>query len=238
MKKPISQKNKKLFFETLKCLRTKKKVLFLCTSNRWEGGAEKPKSTLLAEKIAEELKKEGVKATLIEVPKLNIYPCEGNISGEKGNDCGPKSALLNDKNKNPSGYHRCWASINNANDELWKITKELFNSDSVVFFTSVRWGQTNSIHQKLIERLTWIENRHTTLGEENILKKIDAGLIVIGHNWNGAVALATQKQVLKFYGFHVVPKLCWNWQYTQNAKDESGESYKKAAKEFASTFLK
>lgn len=45
----------------------------------------------------------------------------------------------------------------------------------------------NSFYQKLIERLTWLENRHSSLGEENILQKIDAGLIAIGHNWNGAV---------------------------------------------------
>jgi hypothetical protein len=68
-----------------------------------------------------------------------------------------------------------------------------------VFFTSVRRGQTNSIYQKLIERLTRIENRHSTLGEENIVKNIEAGVIVIGHNWNSEMIVTTQKQVLGMF---------------------------------------
>jgi hypothetical protein len=107
--------------------------------------------------------------------------------------------LLKDKDKNPSGFHRCWASINNKDDELWKISKPLFESDVVIFFGSVRWGQTNSFYQKLIERLTWIENRRTTLGEGNIVEKIDAGIILLGQNWNGRRVLNDQKEVFKFF---------------------------------------
>jgi hypothetical protein len=44
---------------------------------------------------------------------------------------GLKKLYLKDKEKNPSGYHRCWASIHNEDDELWKISKELFESDCV-----------------------------------------------------------------------------------------------------------
>ena len=106
----------------------------------------------------------------------------------------------------------------------------------MVFFASVRWGQLNSYYQKLIERLTWLENRHSTLRENNIIKNIDAGLIVVGQNWNGDKALETQKQVLNFYGFNVVDDLCWNWQFTQNAEEENDSSYKEAALEFKKTF--
>ena len=231
-----TKKENKFLTESITQLKNKKKVLLLTTSNRWSQSAEIPKSTELAIKIQKELQKFGVKAELIDVTKLNIYPCEGNVSGKNGNDCGPKGAILNDKKKNPSGYHRCWASINNANDELWKVSKALFESDCVVFFASVRWGQLNSYYQKLIERLTWIENRHSTLGEENIVGKIDAGLILIGQNWNGKVALKTQKEVLKFFGFKVNPKLCWEWHYT-TPEDETNESYKNAAEEFQKEFL-
>jgi hypothetical protein len=101
-----------------------------------------------------------------------------------------------------------------------------------VFFGSVRWGQTNAIYQKLIERLCWIENRHTTLKESNIVKNIQAGIILTGQNWNGENVVETQKQVLKFYGFDVRDDICWNWQYTNNANDETKESYKNAIKEF------
>ena len=215
-------------------LKDKKNVLLLTTSNRWEGDKEQPKSTQMAEFIKKELG--DTKAELIDVSKLTLYCCEGNVSRSDGNNCGVKDAVLKDKEKNPSGNHRCWASINNKDDELWKITKALFEADAVVFFVSVRWGQTNSIYQKLIERLDWIENRHTTLKEDNIIEGKDAGVIAIGQNWNGETVIQTQKKVLDFYGFNVPDQLFFNWQYTDDTLDESAESYKKAPKAFEQAF--
>ena len=216
----------------------KKKILFLTTSNRWRGehGGEKPKSALLAEKIAELVGNE--KVEIIDVPQLKIYPCEGNVSTKRGNRCGLMGAKLNDEEKNPSGQHRCWASVNNADDELWKISKPLLEADCVVFFSSVRWGQLNAFYQKLIERLTWLENRQSTLGESNLLEKTDAGLIIVGQNWNGENVLRLQKKVLEFFGFQVKDELCWNWQFTEDENDEADESYQKATKTFGETFLK
>jgi multimeric flavodoxin WrbA len=228
----------KMLIETIEFLESKKKVLFLTTSNR--GGwavkelNEVPKSTMLAKAIQSHLGKS--KCKLIEVPELKIYACEGNVSHMKGNDCGVKKASLKDKDKNPTGNHRCWRNINNPDDELWKISKELFESDCVVFFGSIRWGQMNAQYQNLIERLTWLENRHSTLGESNIIKDISCGLIVIGQNWRGKEVLDVQKQVLSFFGFDVKDQLCWNWQYTKNPKDETVASYKKSGKEFKDTF--
>ncbi len=234
MKKRISQDRKK-FNETIKYLKTKKRILFLTTSNRWEGQNELPKSTQLAFLMKKKL---GKKVTLIEVPKLKIYPCEGNVSTEKGNNCGVKESVLKDKFKNPSGCHRCWASINNRDDELWKISKPLLESDCVVFFASVRWGQTNSIYQKLIERLDWIENRHTTLEEKSITKNMDAGIIIVGQNWNGKNVLKTQKKVLYWFGFKIPKELSWNWQFTKDYNDESEETYKLGVKTFKEIFVK
>lgn len=214
---------------------SKKKVLFLTTSNRWEGSKEIPKSTLLAREIKDKL--EGlVEINILDIPKLKIFPCEGNVSGVEGNNCGVKDALLKDENKDPSGYHRCWASLNNKEDELWMVSKELFESDAVVFFISVRWGQANAFYQKLIERLNWIENIKTTLGEENIVENIEAGCVIIGQNWNGENVMETQKQVYGFYGFKVPDELSFYWQYTQDVQDETQESYKEAPKEFAEEF--
>ena len=111
----------------------KKKVLFLTTSNRWDGSKEIPKSTLLAMDIQKKLE-ETTEVTLLEIHKLKIFPCEGNVSGVEGNNCGVKDAQLKDEEKDPSGNHRCWASINNKEDELWKVSKELFESEAVIFF--------------------------------------------------------------------------------------------------------
>ncbi len=221
--------------ELVEYLSNKNKVLFLTTSNRWEGSKEIPKSTLLAMDIKSRLE-ETTEVNLLEIPKLKIYPCEGNVSGVEGNNCGIKDSLLKDTEKDPSGNHRCWASLNNEDDELWKVTKELFESDAVVFFISVRWGQANAFYQKLIERLNWIENRHTTLGEDNIVSGIDAGCVIIGQNWNGEQVLETQKQVYEFYGFNVPDEMSLYWQFTQNSNEETQESYKEAPKVFGREF--
>lgn len=215
-------------------LKSKDNVLLLTTSNRWEGDKEQPKSTQLAEFVKKEVG--GNKVELIDVSKLTIHCCEGNVSKMDGNNCGVKDAELKDKEKNPTGNHRCWASINNKDDELWKVSKPLFEADTIVFFVSVRWGQANSVYQKLIERLNWIENRHTTLEEDNIIEGKDSGIVVIGQNWNGEVVLQTQKKVLDFYGFNTPDELSFSWQYTDDALDETQESYKKAPEAFEKAF--
>jgi len=215
-----------------------KKVLFLTTSTRYPfnteydaGGVEieLPKSTELALFIKEQIPN---KSEWIDIPQLKIYPCEGNVSHIKGNTCGVIDAALNDKKKNPTGHHRCWASVNDKEDQLWMVSKELFKADIVIFFSSIRWGQTNAEYQKLIERLTWLENRHSTLREENILEGKQAGFICIGQNWNGASVTKTQKDVLSFYGFDTPDNLFWNWQYTTDSNDETQESYKSSHKQF------
>jgi len=218
--------------QTLEICKDKKKVLLLSCSNRFnwdENNIDTPKSKILAVYLKEEL---GDKAVFIDVPELNIASCEGNVSRKEGNSCGVKKALLKNDKKNPSGYHRCWASLNEKSDELWKISKELFESDLVLFFVSIRWGQANMYYQKLIERLTWIENRHTTLGEKNIIEGIQSGFIAVGQNWNGENVTEIQKNVHKFYGFKPNEELYWNWQFTKNVNDETQKSYKEAFPKF------
>ena len=221
--------------ETIDILNSFKKVLLLPCSNRFQfdKNIDTPKSTILALTIQEVL---GEKSVLLDVPDLRIYPCEGNVSRKEGNSCGLKESVLKDKKKNPSGNHRCWASINMKDDELWKISKELFESDVVVFFSSIRWGQANMYYQKLIERLTWIENRHTTLGEENIVENIQSGMITVGQNWNGQNVIDTQMKVHEFYGFKPNKNLYWSWQYTKNIDDETQKSYNNSFTSFVESF--
>jgi multimeric flavodoxin WrbA len=217
---------------TIEVLKKKEKVLLLSCSNRYnwdDNNTDIPKSKMLAMHIEEQL---GSKAVLIDVTDLKIVPCEGNVSRKDGNSCGSLKSKLKDKEKNPTGHHRCWASINNKSDELWKISKELFESDAVVFFSSIRWGQTNMYYQNLIERLNWLENRHTTLGESNIISNIETGFICVGQNWNGENTNELQKKVHKFYGFKPNNNLYWNWQYTKDVNDETKKSYEKAYDKF------
>lgn len=231
----MGKANFKNIDKTIEILKKFDKVLFLTCSNRYQKILEKqtPKSTILAEVIAENLDN----VTLINVPDLQIYPCEGNVSREDGNQCGTKYALLRDKEKNPSGYHRCWASIHNEDDELWKISKELFESDCVIFFTSIRWGSANMFYQKLIERLNWVNNRFIPGNESNIIQDVTSGFICVGQHAHADREIEIQKEVHDYYGFKLNNNLYWYWMAEDIEYDDETykgylESYPKFFKEF------
>ena len=219
----------------IRYLEKRNDVLLLATSTRYRAHTwDIPKSTQLARRIHDHLERKKKRVTLLDVAKLKIHTCEGNISAKKGNNCGVLEAKLPDVSKNPTGHHRCWASINNPDDELYVVSRELFRSRVVVFFVSVRWGQANSVYQRLFERLSWIENRFTTLGQKPIpeLKRLEAGIVLFGQNWNDARVLETQRQNFIWFGWKTPPPLSFCWQYTENAEDESPESYRAAVEEF------
>ena len=207
-----------------------KKILFVTTSNRWEGDKELPKSSIIAKELEKRLKR----VKIIDASKLKIFPCEGNVSSKEGNNCGVKDSLL--KSNNPHKFIRCWASINNKSDEMHEVANAIYESDIVIFFGSVRWGKMNAIYTKLIERLTWLENRHTTLGESNLLKDKEAGIVAIGHNWNGENAVKLEKDVLGFFGFKTPAQLSFNWQYTSDKYDETKKGYKEDYSKFMEEF--
>jgi len=100
----------------------------------------------------------------------------------------------------------------------------------------VRWGQASVFYQQLIERLTWLENRHATLGESNLLENVQSGFICTGQNWNGIDVVDTQRRVHTFYGFKPNDKFYWNWQFTSKITDETQQSYKEAFPEFVKKF--
>lgn len=231
----MKEGNFKVLVDTIEELKKYKKVLLLTCSNRGEeiSKTESPKSSILAKVIHNNLKN----SVIIDVTKLKIYPCEGNVSLMGGNICGVKEALLEDKEKNPSGYHRCWASIHNPDDELWKVSKELFESDCVVFFASVRWGAANMFYQKLIERLNWINNRYIPYGEKNIIKDISSGFIIVGQHKYGDDITELQFKNHEYYGFKVNDKLYWNWS-AENIEydDETLQGYIESYPEFFEDF--
>jgi multimeric flavodoxin WrbA len=209
-----------------------KKIVFLTTSTRWEGDADLPKSSIIANELSTRLNN----CQVIDVAKLKIFSCEGNVSTTKGNHCGVKSAKLTDDKKNPTGHIRCWASINNKSDEMYKVANAILESDIIIFFGSVRWGKLNAIYTQLIERLTWLENRHVSLGESNLLKDKEAGVIAVGHNWNGKDAVDLEKQVLQFFGFKTPAVLSFNWQWTTDKTDDSLAGYKRDFPDFLKHF--
>jgi multimeric flavodoxin WrbA len=231
----MKEGNLKVLKNTIKELEKYKKVLLLTCSNRGEevSKTQLPKSSILARVIHNNLDN----STIIDVTKLKIYPCEGNVSRMDGNVCGIKEALLDDPEKNPSGYHRCWASVHNPDDELWKVSKELFESDCVVFFASVRWGAANMFYQKLIERLNWINNRFIPYGEKNIIKDISSGFIIIGQHKYGDDIAELQYNNHEYYGFDVNKELYWNWNAEDiEFDDETLQGYLDSYPEFFDEF--
>ena len=214
------------------------RVLLLTCSNRYGPilRTQDPKSTIIAKVIASKLDN----VTIMNVPDLNIYPCEGNVSREDGNRCGVRQAMLKDPEKNPTGYHRCWASIHNPDDELWRVSKELFESDCVMFFASTRWGQANMYYQKLIERLNWINNRFVPLGEDNVVRDITSGFFIVGQHYGGKQISENQMDMHKYFGFKADPDLYRFWEAENIYFDEETlkgylESYPKFYKEFRIT---
>lgn len=230
----LEKAEQKQLDKTVEYLQNKKKILLISTSNRPESMKEEemPKSMMLAKCIQDKLPD---RTLVMDAAHMTIHDCTGHVSF-RHNDCGVKAALLKDKDKNPSGCLRCWTSFHMKDDELWKIVNELLVSNCVIFFGSVRWGQVNAVYQRLIERLTWLEARHTTLGEDNVIKNIDAGIILTGQNWNGSEVVETQKKVFKFFGFKVPEQLSWNWQFTKDKHDESLKTYKASFKGFNKDF--
>jgi len=220
-------------------LSSHKKVTFVTTSTRSEyieKKGESPKSSQLARNIAESLRRRGIEVDVINGAKLNIHNCLGCVSEQHGNHCGAKEAMVKDEKKNPNGLLRCWASHDYKDDELWKISKSIYESQAVIFFGSQRWGGVNAIYQKIIERLDWMESMHTTLGEDNSIKNIQAGLVLIGQNWRVKESLELQKNVLEFFGFDIKEELFIGWQYTRDKFDESDNSYKNATETFENSW--
>lgn len=212
-----------------------KKVTFVTTSNRSpyvEEKGESPKSSQLAKHIQRKLEERGIKVELIDAAKLTIHNCLGCVSEINGNHCGSKDSEVKDKEKNPNGLLRCWASHDFDDDELWKISKSLFESQAIIFFGSQRWGNVNAIYQKLIERLDWIENMHSCYGDKNSVSEIEAGLVLIGQNWRVRESLEVQQKVLEFFGFKTPSELFLGWQYTRDIYDESEQSYLNAPNTF------
>jgi len=73
----------------VKYLEAKNNVLLLTTSTRYqEHPWDIPKTTQLALQIQKYLKQKGKHVSALDVAKLRIHTCEGNISAERGNNCG------------------------------------------------------------------------------------------------------------------------------------------------------
>jgi hypothetical protein len=106
-----------------------------------------------------------------------------------------------------------------------------------MFFASVRWGQANMYYQKLIERLNWINNRFVPLGEDNVIKDITSGFIIIGQHENADSICKLQYGMHDYYGFKPNEELYWYWM-AENIKydDETLKGYLESYPKFFKNF--
>jgi hypothetical protein len=113
------------------------------------------------------------------------------------------------------------------------ICDYLFDKDKIFAYLNLDDNEL-FIYQRLYERLSWIENRVSSLGEQPIrqLRRLQAGMVVFGQNWNDARVLKTQKQNFQWFGWKTPAALSFYWQYTTDADEESPESYLGAVEEF------
>jgi hypothetical protein len=92
-------------------------------------------------------------------------------------------------------------------------------------------------YQKLIERLNWINNRFIPYGEENIIKNISSGFIIVGQHEYGDDIAELQYNNHEYYGFEVNKELYWNWSAEDiEYDDETLQGYLDSYPEFFDDF--
>jgi len=67
-------------------------------------------------------------------------------------------------------------------------------------------------YQKLIERLNWINNRFVPLGEDNVIKNIESGFMIVTQHYGGEPITENQMDMHDYFGFKVNPALYSYWQ--------------------------
>lgn len=108
-----------------------------------------------------------------------------------------------------AGKYRCWAHKLSHDephkfggaDQMGVVYDAYEWADCVVFGTSVRWESHSAILQKIIERMTTLQNRNVVYCEPNPLNKKRCGVVVTGHNSMAQKVAAHLLRVFEWLGF-------------------------------------
>lgn len=127
-----------------------------------------------------------------------------------------------------AGAYRCWAhklshenpSAYGGRDEMGVLYDGFLWADTVVFATSVRWESHSAILQKIIERMTTLQNRAVVYGEPNPLSGKRCGVVVTGHNAKAQSVASHLLEVFQWLGFDTAFFSQLVWQRTQNLHSE------------------
>lgn len=127
-----------------------------------------------------------------------------------------------------AGKYRCWAhklshenpSEYGGKDQMGILYDAYDWADIVVFATSTRWESHSAILQKIIERMTTLQNRHTVYHEMNPLQGKRCGVIVTGHNAKSQNVASHLLEVFQWLGFDTRFYYQIVWQKTDNLHSE------------------
>jgi multimeric flavodoxin WrbA len=127
-----------------------------------------------------------------------------------------------------AGKYRCWAhklshddpEAFGGADQMGVLYDGFAWADIVVFATSVRWESHSAILQKVIERMTTLQNRSTVYGERNPLAGKRCGVLVTGHNAKAQSVASHLIEVFQWLGFESCFFYQAVWQFTENLHSE------------------
>jgi len=130
-----------------------------------------------------------------------------------------------------AGRYRCWAhKLSHDNPEQYggrdemPVLYEGFDwADVVVFGTSTRWESHSALLQKIIERMTNLQNRNVVYGEPNPLAEKKCGVVVTGHNAKSQSVASHLLEVFQWLGFDTNIFYQIVWQKTDNLHSEVPE---------------
>lgn len=184
------------------------KILIISTTTH----RDKSTSKMVLSHISDVLNKKH-DVDFIDANDLHIVPNQSCYS-DGGKNCASPDA----------GKYRCWAhKLSHENpddykgkDEMGIIYDALEWCDLVIWGTSVRWGSHSALMQKIIERMTNIENRVVVYGEENYVKGKKCGVVVTGNNYESDSVANHLAQQLGWFGFETDPGWTFTWQKSQD----------------------
>jgi len=131
-----------------------------------------------------------------------------------------------------AGKYRCWAHKLSHDDPLKYGGRDQMGAlydtfdwaEIVIFGTSVRWQSHSAILQKIIERMTTLQNRNVVYCEANPLSGKRCGVVVTGHNSMAQNVAAHLLRVFEWLGFntHIYNQIVW--QPSSNIHSEVPET--------------
>lgn len=189
------------------------KVLLISTTTH----ATKSTSRRLLERVEARVVSGGCEVRYVDANTLHIVNNLSCYAGGKFN-CASFDA----------GRYRCWAhKLSHENpdayggaDQMGVLYDGFRWADVVVFATSVRWESHSALLQKIIERMTTLQNRATVYGEPNPLSTKRCGVLVTGHNAKAQSVASHLIEVFQWLGFESCFFYQMVWQFTENLHSE------------------